>query len=113
MRRPRVPAASSADALKRMKAVRRRDTAPELAVRRLLHARGHRYRVDQPVIRGARRRADLVFAAAQVAVFIDGCFWHSCPQHATQPKANAAWWAAKLADNRRRDANTDQQLAAA
>lgn len=113
MRRTHAPPALSADTSKRMKAVRRRDTEAELAVRRLLHARGHRYRVDRPVIRGTRRRADLVFAAAQVAVFIDGCFWHSCPKHATHPKTNAAWWAAKLADNRRRDAHTDQQFTAA
>src|SRR5207244_8785284 len=77
------------------------------------HARGFRYRVDKSVIPGGRRRADLVFAAARIAIFIDGCFWHSCPLHATHPKANAAWWAAKLAENLRRDANTDQELAAA
>jgi len=113
MRRPGVPTASSAVALNRMKTVRRRDTTAEVAIRRLLHAQGHRYRVDRPAINGTRRRADLIFATAHVAVFIDGCFWHSCPQHATHPKANAAWWAAKLAANRHRDADTDRQLAAA
>lgn len=113
MSRSGVPRASSAAALNRMKAVRQRDTAAELAIRRLLHALGLRYRVHWSIVAGSRRRADLVFAAARVAVFIDGCFWHSCPLHATHPKTNASWWAAKLAENRRRDEHTDQQLGAA
>src|SRR5687768_9395055 len=100
MNRRDVPAASSADAHRRMKSVRQRDTAPELAIRHLLHAWGFRYRVDRPTRHGERRRADLVFSTARVAVFVDGCFWHSCPLHATLPKANAAWWTAKLAANR-------------
>lgn len=110
MSRRGIPAPSSAEALRRMKAVRQRDTAAELAIRRLLHAQGLRYRVDRPTAPGQRRRADLVFASARVAVFVDGCFWHSCPLHATQPKANADWWAAKLAANQRRDTQTNQQL---
>jgi DNA mismatch endonuclease (patch repair protein) len=52
-----------------------------------------------------------VFAGARVAVFVDGCFWHSCPEHATAPKANSAWWSAKLAANVARDRDTDQRLA--
>ena len=51
-----------------------------------------------------------MFPAAKVAAFVDGCFWHSCPRHRTAPKANAAWWAAKLAANRHRDADTNRQL---
>jgi DNA mismatch endonuclease (patch repair protein) len=83
-----------------------------MAVRRLLHARGLRYRVDA-ALPGMRRRADLVFGTARVAVFIDGCFWHSCPVHGTRPKNNAAWWAKKIETNRERDRDTDERLAAA
>ena len=104
------PAASSPEALRRMQSVRQRDTEAEVAIRRRLHARGLRYRVDRPVIGVVRRRADIVFPTAKVAVFVDGCFWHSCPIHGTAPKANAKWWAEKLATNRRRDADTDTRL---
>ena len=90
----------------------RRDTKPELAVRRAVWRLGLRYRVDVAPIPG-RRRADLVFTRAKVAVYVDGCFWHRCPQHATDPKNNAEWWAAKLAANVARDRNTDAALAAA
>ena len=61
---------------------------------------------------GLKRRADIVFAPARVAVFVDGCFWHGCPEHATWPKKNAAWWREKIEGNRRRDADTDARLAA-
>jgi DNA mismatch endonuclease (patch repair protein) len=77
----------------------------------MLHARGLRYRVDA-VLPGMRRRADLLFTSARVAVFIDGCFWHGCPDHGTQPKSNAAWWAEKIISNVKRDRDTDQRLAA-
>ena len=103
------PSASSPEALARMVRQRRRDTRPEMAIRRLLHARGLRYRVDA-VLPGMRRRADLVFSSARIAVFIDGCFWHGCPDHGTQPKNNAAWWAEKIASNVKRDRDTDQRL---
>jgi DNA mismatch endonuclease (patch repair protein) len=93
-----------------MLTTRRRDTPGEIAIRQLLHGSRLRFRVDRQVLPGSRRRADIVFARAKVAVFIDGCFWHSCPVHRTKPKANAAWWAAKLAANRRRDADTNRQL---
>jgi len=93
-----------------MQMTRRRDTAAELAIRQILHASGLRYRVDREVLAGMRRRADLVFVMSRVAVFVDGCFWHSCPRHKTFPKANAAWWADKLARNRRRDAHTNRRL---
>lgn len=98
---------------RRMRAVRRRDTAPEVALRTLLHARGMRYLVDRAPVVGMRRRADLVFPRARVAVFVDGCFWHGCPEHATMPKSNAEWWAAKLAANVARDRDTDERLVAA
>lgn len=90
-----------------------RDTKPELALRRLLHASGLRYRVDRAPLRGLRRRADLVFGPARVAVFVDGCFWHGCPQHGTRPRSNEQWWGDKLERNRLRDADTDTRLKAA
>jgi DNA mismatch endonuclease, patch repair protein len=88
----------------------RRDTKPELALRRELWRRGLRYRVDVAPIRGQRRRADLVFTRSKVAVYVDGCFWHSCPVHATLPKSNREWWVAKLAANVERDRDTDARL---
>ena len=105
------PPASSAAARATMVANRRRDTGPELALRRALHARGLRYRVDHPLPFDRRRRADVVFPRARVAVFVDGCFWHGCPEHGTMPKANRAFWRDKIARNRARDADTDRRLA--
>lgn len=106
-----TPAPSSHAARKRMKAARSRDTKPELALRSELHQRGLRFRVDQPVLEDRRRRrADLVFASRQVAVFVDGCFWHGCPTHGTWPKSNAEWWRAKINTNRARDADTNAEL---
>jgi len=94
-----------------MLANRRRDTKPELAVRRLVHARGLRYRVDFAPIPDQRRlRADLVFTRAKVAVFVDGCFWHGCPVHHTLAKRNAEFWAAKVASTRTRDDRVNQLL---
>ena len=110
MSRRDIPAASSPEVLKRMQRQRRRDTAPELALRRELHRRGLRYRVDHQVLPELRRRADIVFLGARVACFCDGCFFHRCPIHATSPKANGPWWAAKLAKNVERDRDTDQRL---
>ena len=78
---------------------RRRDTAPELLIRRLLHAQGLRYRVDWPLPFDRRRRADIVFTRQKVAVFIDGCFWHGCPEHYIAPRANGEFWADKVARN--------------
>lgn len=88
----------------------RRDTSPELALRSALHRRGLRFRVHVRPVEGLRREADLVFLGPRIAVFVDGCFWHSCPQHATEPKSNAQWWREKLARNRQRDAETDRRL---
>ena len=95
-----------------MQQQRRRDTRPEVALRRSLHAAGLRYRVELPVIPTLHRRADIVFGPTKVAVFVDGCFWHMCPQHATSPKANADWWRQKLERNRERDRDTDRMLLA-
>jgi DNA mismatch endonuclease (patch repair protein) len=89
---------------------RRSDTAPELALRQILHARGYRYRVGLPVPGLPRRTIDVAFTLRKVAVFVDGCFWHSCPQHATRPVANLDWWANKLATNVSRDRETDARL---
>lgn len=97
----------------RMSRQRRRDTAPEMALRKELHRRGRRFFVDRPPLPGVRRRADLVFPRRRVAVYVDGCFWHRCPVHATAPKKNAEWWDAKLAGNVQRDRDTDARLAAA
>jgi DNA mismatch endonuclease (patch repair protein) len=91
-----------------MRANRRRDTGPEMALRRELHRRGLRFRVDYSPLPRARCRADIVFTRQRIAVFIDGCFWHSCPDHANLPKANREWWRAKLALNVARDRRNDQ-----
>lgn len=90
----------------------RRDTRPEILLRCLLHARGLRFRVDRAVLKDRRRRADIVFGPARVVVFVDGCFWHGCPEHATWPAANAAYWREKIETNRARDRDTDLRLAA-
>ncbi len=82
-------------------------------MRRLLHASGLRYRVNVPVPGMPRRTIDIAFSKAKIAVFLDGCFWHGCPEHATQPKANAAWWRAKLDKNMARDLETTEHLTSA
>lgn len=95
-----------------MRSARQRDTAPELAVRSELHRRGLRFFVDRAPIPSLRGRADIVFPRRRIAVYIDGCFWHGCTEHGTWPKANAAWWRAKIEANRARDRDTDERLAA-
>ena len=107
---PAHPGASSPELSERMSTFPRRDTAPELELRRELWRRGLRYRVDRPLDGRRRRRADLTFVGPKVVVFVDGCFWHGCPEHGTSPKANAEWWAEKLARNVSRDADTDEYL---
>jgi DNA mismatch endonuclease (patch repair protein) len=89
------------------------DTAPELALRQAVHARGLRYRKHVAPIAGLRCKADLVFSRARVAVFVDGCFWHRCPDHGELPKANRDWWKAKLARTWDRDRANDLALQAA
>jgi DNA mismatch endonuclease (patch repair protein) len=105
---PLTDAATSA----RLSKQRRRDTKPEVALRRELHRRGLRYFVDRAPLKGLRRRADVVFPRRKLAVYVDGCFWHSCPIHATHPRNNAQWWADKLAGNVARDRDTDARLEA-
>lgn len=104
------PIPSSKAALARMKAAKPRDTVPEKALRSELHKRGLRYRVDAKPIEKLNRRADIVFRSAKVAIFVDGCFWHGCPKHGTQAKANAEFWKNKIKRNQERDAETNQLL---
>lgn len=108
-----TPAASSDEVRRRMVSQRRRDTGPELALRKALWARGLRYRVDYRLLPGLRRRADVAFIGSRVAVFVDGCFWHRCPDHGTTPRANREWWDHKLDGNVQRDRDTDARLRAA
>lgn len=106
--------ASTPDVRARMQVQRTRDTSPETAIRRLRHAAGLRYRVDAAPVRGLARRADLVFGPTRVAVFVDGCFWHGCPEHGARPtRANTTYWAEKQARNQARDLDTDGRLRAA
>ena len=93
-----------------MRSNKSRDTKPELALRSAVHARGLRYRVSAKPLAGVRRTADLVFPRAKVAVFLDGCFWHGCPEHHTVASANAKFWADKVEANRKRDRDTDSRL---
>lgn len=90
-----------------------RDTRPEMALRRELHRRGLRYRVHAQPLPLLSRKADLVFPAARVAVFVDGCFWHRCPEHGNAPRANSLYWSAKLDRNVARDRHTEAALTAA
>lgn len=97
----------------RMSRVGSRDTRPELRLRSILHSRGHRFRVDLAPEHSLRRRADIVFTKARVAVFVDGCFWHGCPDHVTWPRNNSDLWRAKIERTRVRDQETTERLVAA
>jgi DNA mismatch endonuclease, patch repair protein len=102
---------ASSDAVRAvMRANRGRDTRPERALRSAAHALGLRYRVGIRPVPELRRTADLVFTRAKVAVFLDGCFWHGCPEHHRPAKVNEPFWTTKIADNQERDRNTDRQL---
>lgn len=94
-----------------MKANRSRDTKPELALRSAAHRLGLRYRVDAAPIKDLRRRADLVFPKAKVAVFSDGCYWHGCPDHYRPARRNDKFWNDKISKNQERDRDTDSKLA--
>ena len=96
-----------------MQSNRGRDTKPELALRSAVHALGLRYRVSARPLPGLRRTADLVFPKAKVAVFLDGCFWHGCPEHHTVAVVHAEFWAGKVKGNIARDRDTDERLAEA
>lgn len=95
-----------------MAANRRRDTLPERRLRSSIHRLGMRFRVDLPIRVPGRRpiRPDIVFTRARIAVFLDGCFWHGCPEHGSMPKSNQQYWAAKIERNRKRDAEADLLL---
>ena len=95
-----------------MKSNRRADTKPELALRRALHGQGYRYRKDYrlDLDDGVRVRPDIVFTARRIAVFVDGCFWHCCPEHGRQPAANTWYWEPKLRRNVERDRAADVAL---
>jgi DNA mismatch endonuclease (patch repair protein) len=103
---------TSAHATATMRANRGRDTGPELALRRELHRRGARYRVNfrLDLGRGRRARPDIVFTAARVAVFVDGCFWHGCAEHRSLPSRNSEFWRSKIEATRERDARNDAWL---
>ncbi|GAA1559007.1 hypothetical protein GCM10009678_47570 [Actinomadura kijaniata] len=105
--------ASSAANRRSMLGNRSRDTSPELAIRSLVHAAGLRYRVAAKPLPGIRRTADLVFRPTRVAVFVDGCFWHGCPDHFVAPKTNPDYWRTKISRNVERDRETDALLAEA
>lgn len=113
--RERRPFASSVGVRSKMQRQARRDTQPELALRRSLHRLGLRFRVDVPIVPSTRRRrVDIVFPKARVAVLVDGCYWHGCPAHSSAgPRENAWYWGPKLLRNRERDRDTDQRLTTA
>lgn len=107
------PLTTTAKIRSRMSRQKSRNTQVELALRHALHAAGLRYRLHRRPVPGVRREADIVFGPTRVAIFVDGCFWHGCPEHATWPKNNADFWRAKIEGNRARDIDTDNRLAAA
>jgi DNA mismatch endonuclease, patch repair protein len=113
-RLPPTPPASTPATRTAMQGNRRTGTGPEMAVRTMIHAAGLRYRVDAPVLlpSGKKVRPDLVFRSPRVCVFVDGCFWHRCPEHCRVPTANRDYWEAKLLRNRERDRRTTETLEA-
>jgi DNA mismatch endonuclease (patch repair protein) len=107
------PYTTSPGRSRNMAAIRRSDTTPEIAVRSILHSRGHRYRKDHRLDLGSvKPRPDIVFTRRKVAVFIDGCFWHACPKHSKPPANNSDYWGPKLAANVERDRRYDEALSA-
>src|SRR4051794_8115781 len=98
----------------RMQKQRSSNTEPEIALRRALHRRGLRYRLEGLIGEGTRRRVDIVFAVARVAVFVDGCFWHGCPTHGRREhRINSWYWPDKIEGNRARDRDTNKRLRSA
>lgn len=106
---PRVQP-SSPEASRRMAKVRQTGTGAEIALRRELYRRGLRYRIDFEVLKKPRRVADIAFPGQMIAIFVDGCFWHGCPEHATWPKQNSDFWRQKIEANRVRDTDTNERL---
>lgn len=107
-----MPHPSSEHIRRRMQNQRRRDTKPEMALRRELHRRGLRFFVDRRVLPDVRRRHDIVFPRLRLVVEVRGCWWHACPVHTTGAKANSDWWRSKFEQNVARDRDTEQRLAA-
>ncbi|MGA5305391.1 very short patch repair endonuclease [Nucisporomicrobium flavum] len=108
------PAPLNAGRSRNMQANRRVNTKPEVVLRSALHRLGYRYRKDLLLrLPGLRVRPDIVFTARKVAVFVDGCFWHVCPQHGRQPTTNEWYWTPKLRRNMERDRQADLALAEA
>ena len=106
--------ASTAAVRKSMIANRRVDTKPEKRLRSYIHRKGFRFRKDQRIdAAGLWVRPDVVFARDKVAVFVDGCFWHQCPDHATLPKRNSEFWLRKFRRNEERDKAVNAAMAAA
>lgn len=94
-----------------MQANRRKDTKPELAIRSALHGAGYRYRVDLRInLEDAYVRPDIVFTRRKIAIFVDGCFWHSCPEHGRKPTVNEDYWSPKLRRNVERDTEDTRGL---
>ena len=105
------PRQSPGTALSRkMSTLARRDTKPELLLRSELHRRGMRFRVQMKVPGNNRRTVDIAFTRVRLAVYVDGCFWHGCPEHHVRPKANSDWWHWKIERNQARDRDTDKAL---
>lgn len=105
--KPQRPAPLSEMVSRQMSAMPSRDTGTEMALRRELHNRGMRYRTHLKTLPG---KPDIAFTRARIAVFVDGCFWHRCPDHGTAPKNNGKWWADKLDANVARDRRNDDEL---
>lgn len=108
--RARAPRASTDLVRRVMQANTGRTTSPERELRSAAHRLGLRFRVDCRPDPRLRCDADLVFRPSKVCVFVDGCYWHGCPRHFAVPKQNSAWWAEKIADNRKRDARRTTEL---
>lgn len=108
-----APIASSQRVANVMRGNRSRDTAPELSVRRLLHARGRRFRVNLRPVASLRRTADILFTRHRIAVFIDGCYWHGCPEHYVASRTNEEYWHPKIKANATRDEDTTMKLRSA
>ncbi|HEV3288572.1 MAG TPA: very short patch repair endonuclease [Streptosporangiaceae bacterium] len=109
------PAPATPGRAANMRAIRRADTKPEIALRSALHRQGYRFRKDHrlELNGGAKVRPDITFTARRVAVFVDGCFWHVCPEHGRDPAVNEWYWTPKLRRNVERDRAADAALTAA
>lgn len=108
-----APPPTDKETRKRMTRQARRDTKPEILLRKALTKRGLRYRIDYAPVQGVRSKADVVFPRLRLAIFVHGCFWHGCPEHARPTKSNTKWWADKIGANRQRDEETTEKLEAA